>query len=69
MPFRNVVRPEELALLTNALNDHCARFGIPDGIERDGVAILVLSLFRGGMTGKEQLAEALAAPRRPKPKA
>ena len=60
MPFRSVVHPEELALLTKVLNDHCERFGIPHGPERDDVADLILKLFRVGKVGIDELEKSLA---------
>lgn len=68
MPFRSVVHPEELALLTEVLNDHCARFDIPDGPERDDVATLILALFHGGKTDFDKLAEAIEERRAKLPK-
>ena len=49
----------ELAVLTKALDDYCARHGIEKGPCRDDVAMQVLRLFQQGVTEPARLADGL----------
>ncbi len=48
MPFPNVYEPSQLAILRNALDEHCAAKGITHDIERERVAIRLMGLFAAG---------------------
>jgi hypothetical protein len=62
MPFTGIIDPEQLAVLTKVLDDHCAERRIdrssPDGLE---VGRLILSLYGTGAQTVEELKTALDA--------
>jgi hypothetical protein len=62
MPFTGIMDPEQLAVLTKVLDDHCAERGIerssPDGLDAGHV---ILSLFGNGAQTVEELKAALDA--------
>jgi hypothetical protein len=60
MPFRDVIDPEQLAMLNAVLNDICHDAGIePDSPEREEVAYLMMRFYWGGYTTADQLKAAL----------
>ena len=64
MPFQDAVNPDQLSILTRALNEHCQTVGIPpDSEERENLASRVFSLFRMGKTTLEELKQALSSDR------
>ena len=50
-----VADPAQLAILTKALNDYCARHRITCQQERERIAIKVMSLFGRGIEDLERL--------------
>jgi hypothetical protein len=54
-----VVEPAELAILANALNEHCARHRIAAAEDRERIALKVMSLFRRGLIDPDQLSAEL----------
>ncbi|MER9410317.1 hypothetical protein [Mesorhizobium sp. M0589] len=61
MPFRHIADPDQLTILTKALDEHCQSLGIPsDSPERENLASRVISLFSRGTTTLDELKEALA---------
>lgn len=62
MPFLGTVDPDQLSIITRALDEHCQTIGIPsDSMERENLASLVLALFGQGVTTLEDLKKALAS--------
>ena len=60
MPFRGIVDPEHLALLTTAVDDFCREAGVdPVSPERDEIASVVVILFENGTTTADELKAAL----------
>jgi hypothetical protein len=60
MPFRDIVEPDELAMLTALLDDICHDAGIePDSPERDEAAYLVMRFYWSGYRTADQLKAAL----------
>ncbi|MDQ6432502.1 hypothetical protein RB623_00365 [Mesorhizobium sp. LHD-90] len=51
--------PAELAVLTRALDDYCAKHGIDKGPDRDDIAIRVMDLFRQGVIDPTKLSDGL----------
>lgn len=49
----------ELAVLTQAVDDYCARHGIRMGPSRDEIATRVMQLFRQGVTDPIKLSDGL----------
>lgn len=45
----------ELAILTKALDDYCAAHHIVGDPDRERIALKVMSLFKQGVSGPEQL--------------
>jgi hypothetical protein len=66
MPFRGAASPEQLAVLTSVLDDHCRKIGLTeDHPEREALAHRVMALFNNGVLDLDDLKQALAAGRRP----
>lgn len=66
MPFRSIATPEQLALLTQVVEDHCADVGIATGtISSEAVARSVMAQFERGVSSYDDLRAALAV--RPEP--
>ena len=63
MPFTRYANPEQLQMLTAALEKHCQEFGIEDGEEHDSLAKLVMTFYHGGISSIEGLTKDLAATR------
>jgi hypothetical protein len=62
MPFLGTVDPDQLSIITRALDEHCQTIGIPpDSVERENLASRVLALFGQGVTTLEDLKKALAS--------
>jgi hypothetical protein len=62
MPFLGMVDPDQLSIITRALDEHCQTIGIPpDSEERENLASRVLALFGQGVTTLEDLKKALAS--------
>jgi hypothetical protein len=62
MPFLGIVDPDQLSIITRALDEHCQTIGIPpDSVERENLASRVLALFGQGVTTLEDLKKALAS--------
>jgi hypothetical protein len=60
MPFRDVIGPEHLAILTTVLDDVCRAAGIPQsGPEREDVAWLVMHFYGRGFHSADELRAAL----------
>ena len=61
MPFRHIADPDQLSILTKALDEHCQAVGIPsDSEERKNLASRVFTLFSMGKTTLEELKQALS---------
>ncbi|TGT70976.1 hypothetical protein EN802_22010 [bacterium M00.F.Ca.ET.159.01.1.1] len=54
-----VADPVQLAILTKALNDYCAKHRVICEQERERIAIKILSLFGRGVDDPDRLATAL----------
>jgi hypothetical protein len=62
MRFTGICDPEQLAVLSNALDDHCAKYGIePFSPDHEDASYLVMSLFMQGAQAPEELKAALDA--------
>jgi hypothetical protein len=60
MPFRDILEPEQLAILTAVLDDICAAAGIePHCPERENVAGLVMHFYGRGYRTADELQAAL----------
>ena len=60
MPFSGIVEPEQLTILTIAVDRHCLQAGIdPASPEREDIARLVMILFKNGAASVEELKAAL----------
>lgn len=60
MPFSGVVNPDELALLTRVLEQHCRNNHIDNETDRLLAATLIMSRFTSGARTIEELSAALA---------
>jgi len=59
MPFQNTANPDQLSILTRALDEHCQTVGLPpDSPERENLASRVFALFSTGKTTLEELKQA-----------
>ena len=64
MPFKDVVDPEQLAVLTAVLNDICLAAGIdPQSPESEDSTGLLMHLYRIGCHTADELKDALEATR------
>ena len=54
-PFIGSANPEELAVMTEAFDNHCLAHNITDGDSRSYVAHLVMLLFEGGAKTVEEI--------------
>jgi hypothetical protein len=60
MPFTGIVYPQQLRVLTEALQSHCSEFNIePDSPAYYEAGRLAIILFESGMATPEELAAAL----------
>ena len=60
MPFTGIVYPQQLAVLTEALQCHCSEFNIePDSPAYYDAGRLAIILFESGIATSEELAAAL----------
>jgi hypothetical protein len=65
MPFRDILDPEQLAILAGVLNEICYSAGIKsDSPERQDMASLVLHFHRLGYCTADELKAALDEPMR-----
>lgn len=56
MPFRNIVNPDELALLRQILDEHCAENGVgTDDPEREHIAFRIMTLVNSGIAAGPEL--------------
>jgi hypothetical protein len=61
MPFMSVPDPEQVAILSNVLDDMCSGAGIEaDSPERQELAELIINLFWDGNSTAEELRQAIA---------
>jgi hypothetical protein len=66
LPFEGIANPEQLAVLTKMLDDHCRNIGLAEGHpEREALAHRVMALFNNGILDIEDLTQALATGRDP----
>ncbi len=57
-----IADPDQLAILTKAVDEHCREAGIdPTSEERDAIAGLVMTLFSNGKSTAAELRSALLA--------
>ena len=62
MPFKGVVDPQQLAILVDILNRHCARQGIaPESPDRLDIAEVLVTLHSGGLDSEADLLSSLDA--------
>jgi hypothetical protein len=62
VPFSRIANPEQLAVLTAALNDYCLANGIEPGTPAQlRAAKLVLAVFNGGANTPAEIRAALDA--------
>jgi hypothetical protein len=61
MPFRSIVNPEHLILLTTALDRYCMECDIVDEHERQYAGGLLMALFNSGVTDPNKLVAGLYA--------
>lgn len=60
MPFTGITYPEQLAVLTKALQSHCSEFNIePNSPAYYDAGRLAIMLFESGIATSEELAAAL----------
>lgn len=59
MSLNGVADSVELTILTKALDDYCAAHHIVGDADRERIAIKVMSLFKRGLIGPEQLSAEL----------
>ncbi|RWE26657.1 MAG: hypothetical protein EOS41_05875 [Mesorhizobium sp.] len=59
MSTYGVADSAQLAILTKALNDYCATHHVVDTVEREQIALKILSLFRRGMIDPGQISTEL----------
>ena len=56
MPFRGVFDPDELAVLSQTLEEHCAENGIgPEHDDRELIALRLIGLYTSGITTVDEL--------------
>ena len=61
MPFSGIADPDQLRVLTDALDTYCREAGIERGsAAHEDAAWLVVTLFSSGMSTVEELSSALA---------
>jgi hypothetical protein len=60
MPFKGIVDPDQLAMLTNVLEGHYKAHGIVDPEERESIASYLLSLFQAVSQRPEELTAVLS---------
>ncbi|MFD1986813.1 hypothetical protein ACFSOZ_30740 [Mesorhizobium newzealandense] len=61
MHNNGVVDSDQLAMLKTILDEHCQSSGIEaDSLDREGIASRLLALFMSGVTGIEDLKQALS---------
>jgi hypothetical protein len=62
MTFNGIYSPEQLAVLSKVLDDHCQNFGIePSSPEHENASYLIMALFEKGAQTAEELQAALEA--------
>jgi hypothetical protein len=62
MPFTGICSPEQLAVLTKAMDNYCAKHGIArPSHQREDVGYAVLTLFMKGAETAEELEAGLEA--------
>ncbi len=66
MPFRTVIEPEAIAMLTRVLDQHCGKFGIRTAEGRESVAVSILALYQMGIGDPGEIARRLEEEDRPK---
>lgn len=62
MPYRNVVEPADLAMLTEVVDGYCRAHGIDDEDGRHRVAIDVVRLYQDGVSEARDIAARLLRP-------
>ncbi|MDX8526619.1 hypothetical protein RFM68_19135 [Mesorhizobium sp. MSK_1335] len=66
MSVQGAIDPDELAMLTGILEEHCQSRGIAaDSIDRDNLAVRLITLFASGITDIDDLKRALTRTRDP----
>ncbi|MBX3597147.1 MAG: hypothetical protein KF874_06190 [Rhizobiaceae bacterium] len=64
MPFRNVLDADDLAVLRETFDDHCARFGITSKEGRASVAASLMVHYQNGVSNPTELRRLLDAEER-----
>ncbi len=59
MPFRTVIEPEAIEMLTKVLEQHCGKFGIRSEEGRQSVASSVLARYQRGVSDPAEIARLL----------
>ena len=66
MPFRTVIEPEAIKMLTKVLDHHCGKFGIRSEEGRESVARSILTIYQRGVSDPTEIARLLEAEDRPR---
>ncbi len=61
MPFTGIVGPEELKILTDALDEYCLANGISNEADRKLAAVRIMSFYTSGAHSADELRAALKA--------
>lgn len=48
MPFREIVEPAALAMLTKVLDTYCSQTGVTEATDRQAAAFHIMHLYRNG---------------------
>ena len=54
-PFTGTANPEQLAIMSEAFEQHCLLHGIVDETDRSQIAQLIVLMFQGGARSVEEL--------------
>lgn len=59
MPFRSVLNPEDIAMLTKLLDDHCSKHGIRSAEGRESVAASLLAHYQNSIVDERELRDTI----------
>lgn len=59
MPFRSVLRPNAIAMLTRLLDDHCSKHGIRSAEGRESVAASLVALYQTSTADERELRDTI----------
>ena len=64
MHFNGIIRPDQLAMMSQVLNDHCREHGIQSGTSAaQNTASMIIALYRHGYQTADDLRDALDSDR------